>query len=100
MRPNLHLYVIHLVKITKKIPQVLNTPNLYMIQTIDSQKLANIVNTTWEKLDKPDKQPLRVLVQVNTSGEDGNQYHPSIFNTELKSYTYNLFHSEKWCAPQ
>lgn len=40
-----------------------------MIQTIDSQKLANIVNTAWEKLDK---QPLKVLVQVNTSDEEGN----------------------------
>lgn len=42
-----------------------------MIQSIDSQKLANTVNTAWEKLDKPDKQPLKVLVQVNTSDEEG-----------------------------
>lgn len=42
-----------------------------MIQTIDSQKLANIVNTAWEKLDKPEKQALKVLVQVNTSNEEG-----------------------------
>lgn len=43
-----------------------------MIQTIDSEKLSNIVNTAWGKLEKPDKQPLKVLVQVNTSGEEGS----------------------------
>lgn len=42
-----------------------------MIQSIDSEKLASSVNAAWEKLVKPNKEPLRVLVQVNTSGEKG-----------------------------
>lgn len=42
-----------------------------MIQTIDSIKLANHINAAWEKIVKADKEPLKVLVQVNTSGEEG-----------------------------
>lgn len=42
-----------------------------MIETIDSVKLANTVNSAWEKIRKPEQGPLKVLVQVNTSAEDG-----------------------------
>lgn len=39
-----------------------------MVETVDSERLAKAVNDTWERLNK--KSPLRVMVQVNTSGED------------------------------
>lgn len=39
-----------------------------MIETIDSEKIANTIDKAWEKLQKPE--PLKVLVQVNTSQED------------------------------
>lgn len=55
-----------------------------MIQTIDSQKLATVVDTAWEKLEKPDKQPLKVLVQVNTSGEEGKLTALNIIYIKLK----------------
>lgn len=45
-----------------------------MIETIDSEKLANKVDKTWQTVDKPNKLPLNVLLQVNTSKEDGNYY--------------------------
>lgn len=54
--------------------QVLNTPGIYMIETIDSEKIASAVNASWEKVIKPNKEPLKVLVQVNTSSEEGSHY--------------------------
>lgn len=43
-------------------------PNLYMLHTVDSAKLADIIDKTWFKLAKPE--PLKIMIQVNTSGED------------------------------
>ncbi|XP_060648530.1 pyridoxal phosphate homeostasis protein isoform X2 [Drosophila nasuta] len=41
-----------------------------MIQTVDSEKLANSLDTAWSKLQPEAKEPLRVLIQINTSQED------------------------------
>lgn len=54
--------------------QVLKLPNLYMIQTVDSEKLANGIDAAWAKRQPEPTEPLRVLVQVNTSGEDGKSW--------------------------
>lgn len=48
-----------------------------MIETIDSEKIATAVNSSWAKITKPNKEPLKVLVQVNTSNEEGNSNAPS-----------------------
>lgn len=48
---------------------MLSIPNLYVIETIDSEKLANSINDGWKKLKKDNK--LKIMVQVNTSKEDG-----------------------------
>jgi pyridoxal phosphate enzyme (YggS family) len=45
-----------------------NVPNLWLIETIDSTRLATAVNNSWSKVGT-DK-PLKVFVQVNSSGED------------------------------
>lgn len=42
-------------------------PNLFMIETIDSSKLASAINASWQKQEKPYR--LKVMVQVNTSLE-------------------------------
>jgi len=42
-------------------------PNLHGIQTVDSTKLANKLNTACTKVGR--SEPLRVMVQVNTSQE-------------------------------
>lgn len=61
--------------------QVLKLPNLHMIQTVDSEKLANSLDAAWSKLQPTPSDPLRVLIQINTSGEDGVQ-HKVKFNME------------------
>lgn len=55
---------------TNKINKVLSTPNLYMIETVHSEKLASNLNKNWPKFGPPESK-LNVMVQVNTSGEDG-----------------------------
>ena len=39
-----------------------------MVQTVDTAKLATALNNSWGKQNKPTK--LKVMVQVNTSGEE------------------------------
>lgn len=46
---------------------------MYMVQTVDSEKLANNLNNAWQKFEKENKQPLSVLIQINTSGEEGKK---------------------------
>ncbi len=43
-------------------------PNLYMVESVDSVKLANKLDSAWAQ--KGTGAPLQVLIQVNTSGED------------------------------
>ena len=39
-----------------------------MVETVDSMKLANEINKTWERLNKGHR--LKVMVQINTSREE------------------------------
>ncbi|GJQ75493.1 hypothetical protein Trydic_g17580 [Trypoxylus dichotomus] len=52
-----------------KVNKLLSLTNLYMIETIDEEKLAAKVNTNWPKYGHPDTR-LNIMIQVNTSGED------------------------------
>lgn len=54
-----------------KINKVLAVPNLYIVETIDSEKLATAVDNAWTKLRKGNDDRLNVMVQVNTSRESG-----------------------------
>lgn len=53
-----------------KINKVIKLPGLYMVETIDSTKLAEAVNLSWEKTRSEADEKLRVMIQVNSSGED------------------------------
>ncbi|XP_076048743.1 pyridoxal phosphate homeostasis protein [Oratosquilla oratoria] len=53
---------------SNKINKVVGIPNLYMVETVDTPKLANAINRAWAKQNKDTK--LKVLVQVNTSSEE------------------------------
>ncbi|XP_074642029.1 pyridoxal phosphate homeostasis protein-like [Tubulanus polymorphus] len=50
-----------------KVNKVTGVPNLFMVETVDSDKLAMALNNSWQKCGKDE--PLRIMVQVNTSGE-------------------------------
>ena len=47
---------------------ITGVPNLFMIETVDSAKLASTLNSSWGKQNKT--KPLNVMVQVNTSKEE------------------------------
>ncbi|XP_017058297.1 pyridoxal phosphate homeostasis protein isoform X2 [Drosophila ficusphila] len=55
---------------SNKINKVLSVKNLRMIQTVDSEKLATKLDAAWSKLQPAPTDPLEVLIQINTSGED------------------------------
>lgn len=56
-----------------KINKILNVPNLYIIETISNDKLADVLNNSWPRFRKSDDSKLNIMVQVNTSGEKGNE---------------------------
>lgn len=43
-------------------------PNLYMVETVDSNKIAETLNKQWETRNKSGK--LKVMIQINTSMEE------------------------------
>lgn len=61
---------------TNKINKVLKSPGIDMIETVDSEKLANNLDTAWKKICSTI--PLKVLIQVNSSAEaEKNGVDPS-----------------------
>ncbi|KAK0183224.1 hypothetical protein PV327_001285 [Microctonus hyperodae] len=52
-----------------KVNKVLAIPNLFMVETVDTEKLASTVDSAWQKYRKQDDSQLKIMVQVNTSGE-------------------------------
>ncbi|XP_019865232.2 pyridoxal phosphate homeostasis protein-like [Aethina tumida] len=53
---------------SNKVNKILCVPNLHMIETVHSQKLAAQINESWPKFGSPDTK-LKIFIQVNTSGE-------------------------------
>ena len=69
--------------------KVLGVTNLYIVETVDSEKLASTLDNAWPKFRKSDDSKLKIMVQVNTSKEDGN----TIFKNnvyELKTFLCSL----------
>ncbi|KAH0623186.1 hypothetical protein JD844_031231 [Phrynosoma platyrhinos] len=59
-------FIGHLQK--NNVNKLIGVPNLFMLETVDSLKLADRVNASWQKKGSLEK--LKIMVQVNTSGED------------------------------
>ncbi|XP_076384626.1 pyridoxal phosphate homeostasis protein isoform X2 [Megalopta genalis] len=54
-----------------KVNKLLSVPNLYVIETVDNEKLSSALDASWPKFRKQDELKLKVMVQVNTSKEEG-----------------------------
>lgn len=64
-------------------------PSLYMVETVDSEKLATALDKAWKtKVGTDDK--LRVLVQVNTSREENKSGVDPAEVTNLYKLVINL----------
>ncbi|XP_004637319.2 pyridoxal phosphate homeostasis protein [Octodon degus] len=59
-------FIGHLQK--QNVNKLMAVPNLFMLETVDSVKLADKVNSSWQKKGSPER--LKVMVQINTSGEE------------------------------
>ena len=67
---------------------LVGVPNLFVIETIDSENIATTVNAAWERLKKPGR--LKVMFQINTSGEESKKL---LFVTKWKEI--HLIHTKK-----
>lgn len=65
-------FIGHLQK--QNVNKLMAVPNLSMLETVSSVKLADRVNSSWQKKGCPER--LKVMVQVNTSGEDSKHGLP------------------------
>ncbi|XP_047407513.1 pyridoxal phosphate homeostasis protein [Sciurus carolinensis] len=65
-------FIGHLQK--QNVNKLMAVPNLFMLETVDSMKLADKVNSSWQKKGSPER--LKVMVQINTSGEDSKHGLP------------------------
>ncbi|XP_050535994.1 pyridoxal phosphate homeostasis protein isoform X2 [Daktulosphaira vitifoliae] len=65
--PDIKWHFIGLVQ-TNKISKILSVPNLELIETIHSQKLADALNAVWKSQNN--NCLLKIMVQVNTSLEE------------------------------
>lgn len=63
------------------INKLVAVPNLHVLETIDSVKLADKVNASWQRKGTTDK--LKVMVQVNVSSEDSKYGLPPSETIEL-----------------
>lgn len=53
-----------------KINKIIKVPNLHLVQTVDSEKLAESLNKAWQKNRLETEGKLKVLIQLNSSAED------------------------------
>ncbi|CDR98799.1 hypothetical protein [Sporisorium scitamineum] len=60
-------------------------PNLYLLETLDSVKAANVLQKALASPDAAKRdEPLRVYLQVNTSGEDAKSGLPPILSDDTE----------------
>lgn len=64
-----------------KVNKLLSIPNLYVVETVDNEKISSALDSSWLKCRKQDDSRLKVMVQVNTSKEEGIIFCISIFSS-------------------
>ncbi|XP_071476723.1 pyridoxal phosphate homeostasis protein-like [Diadema antillarum] len=69
---------------SNKVKKVLSAPNLHMVETVHSKKLATELEKHWSK--ETDRGRLKVFVQINTSGEENKSGIPPEECTETVTH--------------
>ncbi|XP_068196781.1 pyridoxal phosphate homeostasis protein [Antennarius striatus] len=67
-------FIGHLQK--NNVNKLLGVPNLFLVETVDSAKLADKVNSSWQRIRGASTQRLKVMLQINTSGEQSKHGLP------------------------
>ena len=52
-----------------KVNKLLSIPNLFAVETVDSEKLADALNNYFSKTEDENKK-INIFIQINTSGEE------------------------------
>ncbi|XP_078358532.1 pyridoxal phosphate homeostasis protein-like isoform X1 [Oculina patagonica] len=82
---------------TNKCNNIVGVPNLFMIETVDSAKLASTLNSSWSKQNKP--QPLNVMVQVNTSKEEMFPMQKAVVSSaNISTEAFSVFLGKSGCS--
>lgn len=58
--------------------KIVAVPGIFVVETVDSQKLASLLDGAWSKLEKPNNEKLKIMVQINTSSEKGKYFEYKI----------------------
>ena len=78
--------------------KIVKIPRLSVVETVTSAKLAEKLNSSWNEKDRK----LKVMVQVNTSGEENkNGIAPDELSILVRkcSLQRNYFKIDKSCLP-
>lgn len=67
-------------------------PNLEMVETVDSMKLADALNRSWTNLQNQGQ--LKIMVQVNTSGEESKSAPLYLQPASLHKFIRRIFPHE------
>jgi PLP dependent protein len=82
---------------TNKINTLLNSvPNLWMIETIDSVRIADAIQSACIRLDR--KEPIRILVEVATSEESSKTGVPPYKAEELVNHILTQCNKLQFCG--
>ena len=65
-------------------------PHLWCVETVDSERLATSLDSSWKKRDSKEK--LKVFVQVNTSDEESKHGCPPTKASEIIKHTVSYTH--------
>lgn len=74
-----------------KVNKVLSVPHLYIIETVDNEKIATALDNAWPKFSHENKR-LKIMIQVNTSKETGKDKDRSVHTFP---YIQNIFRKER-----
>lgn len=73
--------------------KIVAVPGIFVVETVDSQKLASLLDGAWSKLERPNKEKLKIMVQINTSNEEGmyekNNFELLIWMSEQKGAIFS-----------
>ncbi|XP_054256965.1 pyridoxal phosphate homeostasis protein-like isoform X2 [Macrosteles quadrilineatus] len=61
---------------TNKVNKIVSIPGIFVVETVDSKKLATLLDKAWDRKDPKDQERLNIMIQINTSGEEAKNGAP------------------------
>jgi len=61
---------------SNKVNKIVSVPGIYVVETVDSDKLATLLDKAWGKQNQKSQDKLNIMIQINTSGEEAKNGAP------------------------